>query len=102
LRELDKEYKLTDEHYTIDDFIEDLKKRIHQRRTKEDGSSGIGITAKQNAHQAAGIRSNFWKFETLWKQETQNILGNGGEFRSSILAPGGLQSSNRVGAKSME
>jgi hypothetical protein len=31
LRELDKEYKLTDEHYTIDDFIEDLKKRIHQR-----------------------------------------------------------------------
>jgi hypothetical protein len=34
---------------TIDDFIEDLKKRIHQRRTKEDGSSGIGITAKQNA-----------------------------------------------------
>jgi hypothetical protein len=30
LRELDKEYKLTDEHYTIDDFIEDLKKRIQQ------------------------------------------------------------------------
>jgi hypothetical protein len=27
LRELDKEYKLTDEHYTIDDFIEDLKKK---------------------------------------------------------------------------
>ncbi|MEY3717974.1 MAG: hypothetical protein RL285_1849, partial [Bacteroidota bacterium] len=25
LRELDKEYVLTDEHYTIDDFIEDLK-----------------------------------------------------------------------------
>jgi hypothetical protein len=50
LRELDKEYKLTDEHYTIDDFIEDLKKkRIHQRRIKEDGSSGIGITAKPSA-----------------------------------------------------
>jgi hypothetical protein len=29
-----REYKLTDEHYTIDDFIEDLKKRIHQRRIK--------------------------------------------------------------------
>jgi hypothetical protein len=27
LRELDKEYKLTDENYTIDDFIEDLKKK---------------------------------------------------------------------------
>jgi Ca-activated chloride channel family protein len=24
LRELDKEYKLTDENYTIDDFIDDL------------------------------------------------------------------------------
>jgi hypothetical protein len=33
--ELDKEYKLTDEHYTIDDFIEDLKeKRIHQDELK--------------------------------------------------------------------
>jgi hypothetical protein len=30
---VDTEYKLTDEHYTIDDFIEDLKKkRIHKRR----------------------------------------------------------------------
>ena len=27
LRELDTEYKLTDEHYTIDDFIGDLKKK---------------------------------------------------------------------------
>jgi hypothetical protein len=24
---IDTEYKLTDEHYTIDDFIEDLKKK---------------------------------------------------------------------------
>jgi hypothetical protein len=50
LRELDKEYKLTDEHYTIDDFIEDLKKKGYIKdESKEDGSSGIGITAKQNA-----------------------------------------------------
>ena len=27
LRELDKEYKLTDKNYTIDDFIEDLLKQ---------------------------------------------------------------------------
>ncbi|MFV8379186.1 vWA domain-containing protein [Flavobacterium sp. LB3R33] len=47
LRELDKEYKLTDEHYTIDDFIEDLKKKGYIRdELKEDGTSGIGITAK--------------------------------------------------------
>ncbi|HEY4617596.1 MAG TPA: VWA domain-containing protein [Flavobacterium sp.] len=47
LRELDKEYKLTDEHYTIDDFIEDLKKKGYIRdELKDDGSSGFGITAK--------------------------------------------------------
>ena len=28
LRALDKEYQLTDEEYTIDDFIEDLKQKI--------------------------------------------------------------------------
>ena len=28
LRALDKEYQLTDEDYTIDDFIEDLKQKI--------------------------------------------------------------------------
>ncbi|MBL0738451.1 VWA domain-containing protein [Flavobacterium sp. GN10] len=47
LRELDKEYKLTDENYTIDDFIEDLKKKGYIRdEVKDDGSSGFGITAK--------------------------------------------------------
>lgn len=47
LRQLDEEYQLTDEHYTIDDFIEDLKKKGYIREElKEDGSSGIGITAK--------------------------------------------------------
>ena len=47
LRELDKEYKLTDSSYTIDDFIEDLKKKGYIREElKEDGSSGTGITAK--------------------------------------------------------
>ncbi len=47
LRELDKEYKLTDTSYTIDDFIEDLKKKGYIREElKDDGTSGIGITAK--------------------------------------------------------
>ena len=47
LRELDKEYKLTDSSYTIDDFIEDLKKKGYiLEELKEDGSSGTGITAK--------------------------------------------------------
>ena len=47
LRELDKEYKLTDENYTIDDFIEDLKKKGYIREEiKPDGSGGMAITAK--------------------------------------------------------
>ncbi len=47
LRELDVEYKLTDSAYTIDDFIEDLKKKGYIRdELKEDGTSGIEITAK--------------------------------------------------------
>jgi uncharacterized protein with von Willebrand factor type A (vWA) domain len=47
LRQLDKEYKLTDEKYTIDDFIEDLKKKGYIRdEIKPDGTGGLGITAK--------------------------------------------------------
>ena len=47
LRQLDKEYKLTDSSYTIDDFIEDLKKKGYLREEiKQDGTSGLGITAK--------------------------------------------------------
>ncbi len=47
LRELDKEYELTDENYTIDDFIEDLKAKGYIREEiDENGGSGMGITAK--------------------------------------------------------
>ena len=57
LRELDKEYKLTDENYTIEDFIDDLKNKGYIREEfdlDEDGDGegdGIGkgnfsITAK--------------------------------------------------------
>lgn len=38
LRELDKEYELTDENYTIDDFIEDLKAKGYIREEFEDGA----------------------------------------------------------------
>jgi len=47
MRQLDKEYKLTDETYTIDDFIEDLKKKGYIREVlKDDGTSGATITSK--------------------------------------------------------
>ncbi len=37
LRELDKEYELTDENYTIDDFIEDLKAKGYLKEELENG-----------------------------------------------------------------
>ncbi|WP_010228276.1 vWA domain-containing protein [Gillisia marina] len=47
LRQLDVEYKLTTSEYTIDDFIEDLKKKGYIREEiKPDGKGGMGITAK--------------------------------------------------------
>jgi len=42
LRELDKEYDLTDEDYTIDDFIEDLKAKGYLREEIEQGDGGDG------------------------------------------------------------
>lgn len=47
LRQLDVEYQLTDEDYSIDDFIEDLKKKGYIREEIDpDGNGGIAITAK--------------------------------------------------------
>jgi len=47
LRSLDKEYHLTDENYTIDDFIEDLKKKGYiKEEIKGDGTGGTAITSK--------------------------------------------------------
>ncbi|GGG58867.1 vWA domain-containing protein [Bizionia arctica] len=48
LRELDKEYKLTTAEYTIDDFIEDLKKKgfIREEIDPDGKGGGMAITAK--------------------------------------------------------
>ena len=47
LKELDKEYQLTTDEYTLDDFVEDLKKKGYIREEiKPDGKGGMAITAK--------------------------------------------------------
>ncbi|QDO94363.1 hypothetical protein FNB79_10455 [Formosa sediminum] len=47
LRDLDKEYSLTTAEYTIDDFIEDLKKKGYIKDDLDkDGNGGTKITAK--------------------------------------------------------
>ena len=42
LRQLDEEYQLTDDDYTIDDFIEDLKRKGYIREEIEDGGGEMG------------------------------------------------------------
>jgi Ca-activated chloride channel family protein len=46
LRELDREYNLTTPEYTIEDFIEDLKKKRLIREEGKNGKGGVAITAK--------------------------------------------------------
>ena len=47
LRQLDEEYHLTTEDYTLNDFIEDLKKKGYLREEiKPDGKNGLAITEK--------------------------------------------------------
>lgn len=95
LRELDKEYKLTDSAYTIDDFIEDLKKKGYLREElKEDGSSGLGITAKTERAIRQQALDNI--FGTMKRSGSGNHktkhLGNGdehtGEFREFHFGDG--------------
>jgi len=48
LRELDKEYELTDENYTIEDFIEDLKAKGYLREEFKEGDPGNGTEGDGN------------------------------------------------------
>ena len=95
LRELDKEYKLTDEQYTIDNFIEDLKKKGYIREElKDDGTSGMGITAKTERAIRQQALDNI--FGNLKRSGTGNhktkYAGNGdehtGEFREFHFGDG--------------
>lgn len=48
LRELDKEYKLTNKNYTLEDFIEDLKKKgyVREEINPKTGNGLLSLTAK--------------------------------------------------------
>ncbi|MDH7447151.1 vWA domain-containing protein [Aquimarina sp. 2201CG14-23] len=47
MKELDREYELTSEDYTMDDFIEDLKRKGYIREEiRPDGKGGMSITSK--------------------------------------------------------
>lgn len=47
MKQLDQEYHLTSDDYTLDDFVEDLKKKGYLREEiRPDGNSGLAITEK--------------------------------------------------------
>ena len=51
MKELDKEYKLTNEDYTIDDFVEDLKKKdISNKKLILQEQQKLHFPPKQNRH----------------------------------------------------
>jgi Ca-activated chloride channel homolog len=86
---LDKEYKLTDENYTIADFIEDLKKKGYIRdKVENDGNGGQEITAKtERAIRQAALEQIFGKLKrSNIGNHSSKLSGKGdentGEFRN--------------------
>lgn len=80
LREIDKAHELTDENYTIDDFIEDLWEKGYLREPG-DGNGGGAISAK--AEQAIRKRSLEQVFGKMKKStrggHKTNVNGRGDE-----------------------
>ncbi|QNR23709.1 vWA domain-containing protein [Croceimicrobium hydrocarbonivorans] len=71
LRALDQEYELSTKDYTIDDFIEDLKKKGFLREEIDDGGgSGLAMTAK--TERAIRHRALEQVFGKLKKSQTGN------------------------------
>jgi len=68
LRELDKEYELTDDDYTIDDFIEDLKSKgyIREEFDMDDPQGGEGEEGDENG--GGGSLSVTAKLERMLRQ----------------------------------
>jgi len=80
LRELDKEHKLTDENYTIDDFLEDLKKKgfIDQDPTR---GGQRAMTAKtEQVIRSKSLNQIFGKLKKGGKGDHKTLFkGNGDE-----------------------
>ncbi|MDY8137335.1 vWA domain-containing protein [Aquimarina sp. 2201CG5-10] len=89
MKELDKEYHLTDEEYTLDDFVEDLKKKGYIREEiKPDGKGGMSITAKtEQAIRKRALDQIFGKLKRSGSgNHRTNYIGRGdehsGEYRN--------------------
>lgn len=87
LRELDAEYKLTTPDYTIEDFIEDLKKKGFIKEVlKDGGGKGMGITAKtERIIRQTALEQIFGKLKkTASGNHKSKELGQGDEKNGSL------------------
>lgn len=88
LKQLDEEYKLTTKDYTIDDFIEDLKKKGYIKDETEDEGGGMAITAKtERAIRKQALDQIFGKLKkSASGSHKTNHIGRGdehtGDFRN--------------------
>ncbi|MDT0539656.1 MULTISPECIES: vWA domain-containing protein [Croceitalea] len=75
LRELDKEYELTSDDYTIEDFIEDLKAKGYIREEFEDGGGKMGKEGDQGDEGGGkGSISITAKLERMIRQRALNQI----------------------------
>lgn len=77
LRELDTEYELTNENYTIDDFIEELKAKGYIREEFEDGGGQMGEEGEEGQDgDRSGTISITAKMERIIRQKAlEQIFG---------------------------
>ncbi|HCY45585.1 MAG TPA: VWA domain-containing protein [Flavobacteriales bacterium] len=84
---LDKEYKISDDDYSMDDFLEDLKKRGYIRdEIKPDGKGGMAITAKtERAIRKGALEQIFGKIKKKGAgAHKTNKIGQGDEFTGDL------------------
>ncbi len=84
---LDKEYKISEDDYSMDDFVEDLKKRgFIKDGIKPDGKGGMSITAKtERAIRKGALEQIFGKIKKKGAgSHKTNKTGQGDEFTGDL------------------
>jgi len=83
LGEIDREYKITSEDYTMDDFIKELKKRgyLKEELDPEEGGGGLKLTAKaEQAIRQSALDQIFGKLKKTGKgNHKTKYTGSGDE-----------------------
>ena len=90
LGEIDREYKITNEDYTMDDFIEELKKRgyLKEELDPEEGSGGLKLTAKaEQAIRQSALDQIFGKLKKSGKGNHKTKHSGSGDETNGDFKP---------------